>query len=265
VTGAPAMDGCAPEPVCLVATADELDALARRLGADRFPGVRQSVFDRLPAEHHEALADGFVATLRARGLVADGTAGPELMPAAALLLDPVVTGPVRYAVHRVENGRESGSIIAVGRGGEVVRHRTRGDLHRFDLLGTGGDAAAALSPLLALPDTAAVPTAARPAGRPRPVPQSQLSSSLPPMDSWHAVSLVQRVDDVDGTQAAVAVSWLAVVDARPAALVTVEPTDADGMDPDTEQLLVVVPTDVPAISRRLAAWCGAGLPSSAAG
>jgi hypothetical protein len=262
VTGTPAVDDCVPGPVCLVATADELDALARRLGADRFPGVRQSVFDTMPAEHHVALADSFIATLRARGLVVDGTAGPELTSTAALLLDPVVTGPVRYAVHRTEDGRESGSIIAVGRGGEVVWHRTRGDLHRFDLLGTGGDAAAALSALLAPPDAAAVPTPARPAGRPRPVTQSQLAGSLPPMDSWRAVSLVQRVDDVDGT-AAVAVSWLAVVDASPAALATVEPAASGGMDPDAEQLLLVAPTDVPAISRRLAAWCRAGLLSPA--
>jgi hypothetical protein len=263
VTGAPAMDGCAPGPAGLVATADELDALARRLGADRFPGVRRSVFDQVPAEHHDALAAGFVATLRARGLVADGAAGPELTPTAVLLLDPVVTGPVRYAVHRTEDGRESGSIVAVGRGGEVVWHRTRGDLHRFDLLGTGGDAAAALSTLLALSDAATVPQPARPAGRPRPVTRSQLASSLPPMDSWRAVSLVQRVDDVDGTEAAVAVSWLAVVDASPAALVTVEPAAASGMDPEAEQLLAVAPTDGPAISRRLAAWCRAGLPSAA--
>jgi hypothetical protein len=262
VTGTPAMDACLPGPVCLVATADELDALARRLGADRFPGVRQSVFDRLPAEHHEALVNGFVATLRARGLVVDGTAGPGLTPPAALLLDPVVTGPVRYAVHRTEDGRESGSIVAVGRGGEVVWHRTRDDLHRFDLLGTGGDAAAALCPLLALPEAAATPTPARPASRPRPVSRSQLAGSLPPMDSWRAVSLVQRVDDVDGT-AAVAVSWLAVVDASPAALVTVEPAAAGGMDPDAEQLLIVAPTDAAAISRRLAAWGRVGLPSAA--
>lgn len=264
MTGTPAMDGCVPAPACLVATADELDALARRLGADRFPGVRQSVFDRMPAEHHDALVDGFVATLRARGLVADGTAGPELALAAVMLLDPVVTGPVRYAVHRVEDGRESGSIIAVGRGGEVVWHRTRGDLHRFDLLGTGSDAATALSALLALPDAATVPTPPRPAGRPRTVTRSQLASSLPPVDSWRALSLIQRVDDVDGTQAAVAVSWLAVVDASPAALVTVEPAAAsDGLDPDAEQLLVVAPTDIPTISRRLGSWCGAGLPSAA--
>jgi hypothetical protein len=251
--------------VWLTATADELDAVARRLGADRFPGVAQSIFDTTPTDLHQLLAERFTATLQARRLVAEQGGRLVLAPAAAALLDPVVTGPVRYAVHCTGDDREAASMLAVGHRGEVVWHRVRAQLHRFDLLGTDGDVAAALCRVLGLPAPPAA-GARRAASRPRgriDVAGSRLAGHPPPADRWQAVTIVQRVDDVgtSDTDAAVAVSWLAVVDAGPDGLVTVTPAgEGDALDPDADPLLAVTPTDPPALAGRLASWCGPASP-----
>jgi hypothetical protein len=234
--------------------------LARRLGADRFPGVDRSIFDATPVDLHQLLAERFTATLQARRLVVAQDGRLVLAPAAAALLDPVVTGPVRYAVRHIGDDGEATSMLAVGHQRQAVWHRVRDELHRFDLLGTDGDVAAALCRVLGLP-APSVPGAQRTTGRAHgriDVTGSRLTGHLPSADHWHAVTIVQRVDDVDAgdTGAVVAVSWLAIVDAGPGGLVTVTPAgEDDALDADTDQLLTVMPTDRPALAGRLASWC----------
>lgn len=215
----------------LVATADELDALARRLGADRFPGVTRSVFDELPAAGHELLTGRFVTTLAARGLVVEDAGRLVLAPGAAALLDPVVTGPVRYVVdHEDATGADSG-VLAVGRRGHVVRHRVSGDLHRFDLLRTDGDALAALAAL-------GVPGA--PAGAvARAVPGRRLADQLPDPERWRSLTVVRRIEAVGGD--ATAVSWWVTVDLGGGDVRTVQPAaDDDTLDPDAEPLFTLL-------------------------
>jgi len=215
----------------LIATADELDALARRLGADRFPGVTRSVFDELPADSHPLLTGRFVATLAARGLVVEDDGRVVLAPGAAALLDPVVTGPVRYVVDREDATGADSSVVAVGRRGHVVRHRMSGDLHRFDLLGTDGDADTALAEL-------GVPAA--PAGAvTRAVPGRRLADHLPPPERWHSITVVRRVEEVASD--VTAVSWRVTVDLGDGDVRTVEPaTDDDTLDPDAEPLFTLL-------------------------
>jgi len=215
----------------LTATADELDALARRLGADRFPGVTRSVFDELPADRHPLLAERFVATLAARGLVVEHEGRLVLAPGAAALLDPVVTGTVRYVVDREDATGTESSVVAVGRRGHVVRHRVDGDLHRFDLLDTGGDVDAALAAL-------GVPVA--PAGAvARAVPGRTLADQLPAPEHWHSVAVVRRVEELAGD--ASAVSWRVTVDLGDGDVRTVEPAaDDDTLDPEAEPLFTLL-------------------------
>lgn len=212
----------------LTATADELDALARRLGADRFPGVQRSIFDEVPAALHPLLTERFVATLAARGLVAVEGDRLVLAPGAAAVLDPVVTGPVRYLVdHEDADGVRSG-LVAVGRRGHVVLHRVSGDLHRFDLLGTDGDAEAAIG----------VPVAPVEAVR-RAVPGRTLASQLPDPEEWRSLSVVRRIESVD--EDATSFSWRVTVDLGDGDVRTVEPAaDDDTLDPDAEPLFALL-------------------------
>ena len=215
----------------LTATADELDALARRLGADRFPGVTRSVFDELPADQHPLLTERFVATLAARGLVVEQDGRLVLAPGAAALLDPVVTGTLRYVVDREDADGTESSVVAVGRRGHVVRHRVTGDLHRFDLLDTTGDADAAL---------AAVGVPAVPAGATtRAVPGRTLADQLPAPEHWHSVTVVRRIEELAGDTTAV--SWRISVDLGGGDVRTVEPAaDDDTLDPDAEPLFTLL-------------------------
>ena len=214
----------------LTATADELDALARRLGADRFPGVTRSVFDELPAERHPLLTERFVATLAARGLVVEQDGRVVLAPGAAALLDPVVTGTLRYVVDREDADGTESWVVAVGRRGHVVRHRATGDLHRFDLLDTAGDADAALAGLSGcrpVPDRGGHPHGAGTrAGRP-----AAAAGALAQRSPWSAASRswpATRPRSPGGSP-----STSASGDVR-----TVEPAaDDDTLDPDAEPLV----------------------------
>jgi hypothetical protein len=214
----------------LIATADELDALARQLGADRFPGVTRSVFDELPAGQHPLLAERFVATLVARGLVLERDGRPVLAPGAAVLLDPVVTAPVRYVVDTETAAGATSVVVAVGRGGHVVRHQVAGRMHRFDLLGTDGDADAALA-------AAGVPVA--PAGAvSRALPGRRVADQLPPAAQWESITVVRRVEQLD--EDTTAVSWRVTVDLGGGDVRTVEPSaDDDTLDPDADPLFTL--------------------------
>lgn len=215
----------------LTATADELDAVARRLGADRFPGVTRSIFDELPAHHHPLLTERFVATLAARGLVLEHDGQLVLAPGAAALLDPVVTGPVWYVVDREDAAGAESGVIAVGRHGHVVRHRVSGDLHRFDLLGTDGDADAAL---------VAVGVPAVPAGAAaRAVSGRRLADQLPAPELWDGITVIRRIEEVETD--ATAASWRVTVDLGGGDVRTVEPdADDDTLDPDAEPLFTLL-------------------------
>jgi hypothetical protein len=253
-----------PAPLdALTVTADELDALARRLGADRFPGVTRSLFDSVPDAHHAALVDGFLAALAARGLLAERDGELVAPPAVAALLAPELRGDTRYEVERIE--ADTTAVTALGAASTaVVWHHADGLLHRFELVGTDGDVAGALLRVIDPPASAAS-SRARPfastrdrllAARGRPGgPVAGFAVAL--ADGWRATTVVRRLSHARSVPAA---SWLAVVDGGPGRLWLVEPdpeSPHDGLLDGDDPALLLSPVDADDLRRRLGSWCGA--------
>lgn len=237
-----------------VATAHELDALARRLGADRFPGVSSSVFDDVPLNDHGSLAEGLMANLVAREVVQVCEGRVEAIGVGGALLAPVVHGAMRIMVERTEG--ETRTTTALGVDGDVVVwHRSEGDLHGFDLVADDGDP---VSPLLELID-------APPAGPPAGDASSFTTTShrlaravdgdpgrfmptafVDALDRWRATTTVRRLEAVDGTASA---AWISIIDGGQGRIWAVEadPNDpADVLDGDDPGLLINPVTDVSA-------------------
>lgn len=257
----------------LTVTADELDALARRLGARRFPGVASSVFDVIGPEHHHVLTASLLAGLAARGLLAEREGRLVSPPDVAALLAPTLRGDIRYGVERVEAG--SRITTAVGEvDGIVVLHRADGPYHRFDCVGTDGDVARVLASLVdastdADADADDDPDAGPPTGRatvrcrrsrllaagerPELVPAEVAGLG----DGWLATTTVEQAGS--GSAATAAMSWISIMDSGPGRVWLVEPDDApgdDGLLGDDDPIYRLTPVDAPGLHRRLAAWCG---------
>lgn len=248
----------------LTLTGDELTAIARRLGARRFPGVGSSVYDEVPAAHHGVLTKSLLASIAARGLVAEQDGRLIASPHVAMLLGPSLRSGISYSITRVtEDGHQSTTALgAVDT--TVVWHRADGPFHRFDVVRTDGDIGAALldvvdpSPAATEPEPAPHLAGARRFRRRR----SQLRQAttrpelVPPafgeaLDHWRATTTVTQVGAPSG---AVAFSWLAVVDAGPGRLWSVEPDSAspdDGLLDSDDPLLVLTPLDRRGLRARL--------------
>lgn len=245
----------------LTVTADELDALARRLGAVRFPGVAGSVFDTIGAEHHPLLAERLLATLVARGVVAERDGELVADPGVATLLAPTLHGQIRYEIERTEPDGRLTTALGVA-GDIVVWQRAEGAYHRFDLVGTDGDPAPALAALVnaapGVPEPAARPFRSRrtrlaAAGQqPRGVPAAFAALAV----DWRATTVITQVG---ATATVSAMSWLAVIDGGPGRVWLIEPDPSspdDGLLDGDDPLCRVTPTDPGSLHRHLAAWCG---------
>lgn len=260
MTGPPST---AADPLASVLlTGDLLDAIARRLGARRFPGVGSSLYDAVPAEHHADLTERLVAALVTRGDFADRAGGLVTTPEVAALLAPVIRGGPYYKIDRTSTDGHQVTALAEA-DGAVVWHRAEGAYHRFDLLRTDGDLAAALYALLD-------PSPGQPAPDARPFDRrrSRLTAAgeqprLVPAqfaqiaETWRATTTVSQV----GTPYAgtVALSWLSVIDGGPGQVWLVEPapdTPEDGILDSDDPVYAVAPAGPAAVRGRLAAWCG---------
>lgn len=253
----------ARRPLSLTVTADELDALARRLGAARFPGVAGSVFDAIGAEHHGLLAERLLAALVARGLVAERDGELVADPGVATLLAPTLHGPIRYEIERTEpDGRHTTALGVAG--DTVVWQRAEGVYHRFELVGTDGDPAAALAALVDAAPGEPAPAArvfrrrrsrlAAAGERPQGVPAAFAALA----GDWRATTVITQVGAAAGAGTA-ALSWLAVIDGGPGRVWLVEPDPTspdDGPLDGDDPLCRVTPTDPAALRHHLSAWCG---------
>jgi len=253
------------QPGSLTVTADELDALARRLGARRFPGVAGSVFDVIGPEHHHVLTASLLTGLAARGLLAEREGRLVTTPEVAALLAPTLRGRIRYGVERIEAG--SRITTAVGEvDGIVVLHRADGPYHRFDCVGTDGDVARVLASLV---DVSAHTGASPPASgatfrcrRSRLLAAGERPELVPAEvallgDGWLATTTVEQAGATSAATAAM--SWLSIMDSGPGRVWLVEPDGApgdDGLLGDDDPVYRLTPVDPPALHRRLAAWCG---------
>jgi hypothetical protein len=246
----------------LTLTADELDAIARRLGARRFPGVGASIYDDVPAAHHRLLTDRLLAAAMARGILAERGGRLIAAPQVALLLGPSLRGSVSYTVERADSHGARSTTALGAANGAVVWHRADAGFHRFEVLRSDGDVAAALMGLLAAPDGPVVA-----AGQPFRRRRSQLEQAgdrpgLVPesfaaiADLWGATTTLTQVGAPNGSPG---FSWLTVVDAGPGRIWTVEPdprSPDDGLLAGDDPVLTVTPTATDALETRLAAWCG---------
>jgi hypothetical protein len=261
----------------LTVTADELDALARRLGATRFPGVAGSIFDTVGPEHHSPLTGSLLAGLTARGLIAEYDGRLVATREVATLLAPTLHGRVWYLVERTEPG--SRVRTAVGEvDGIVVLHRADGPYHRFDLVGTDGDVPRVLSALADPspgPPVTTHPLLCRlgPTPSPRRSRANQGDMEIePPLfaldrrgegaelaalaDGWLATTTVGQAGTPGG---APAMSWLSIMDSGAGRVWSVEPDPGpgdDGLLDGDDPLYRLTPIDPGSLHQRLTTWCG---------
>jgi len=248
----------------LMLTADELDALARRLGAVRFPGVTESLFDTIDRRHHDLLADRLLAGLTARGLIAGD--GPRVLarPEVATLLAPTLRGSIWYGVERTEPGLRF--TTAVGEFERaVVWHRAEGPYHRFDLVGTDGDVANALADLIDASAGAPVAGSAFRARHSRLAAAGEGPDLVPGAfaavgDGWRATTTVTQA----GATATPSVSWLSIIDGGPGRVWMVEPDPDDAVLSADDPACRVTPVDPAGLRRHLTAWSGCVLSAAAA-
>jgi hypothetical protein len=233
----------------LLVTADELDALARRLGASRFPGVTTSLFDTVGAEHHRVLTDRLLATLIARGLVEERDSRLVAPAETAALLGPTLCGGIRYEIERTDP--DARAVTALGAfAGLVVWHRADGLYHRFDAVSTDGDVARALVDLV---DPAPGPAA----GRPFRARHSALPSRLESLpDGWRATTTITQAAAPDGVTA---LSWVSIVDCGDGQVWLLEPdpdSPDDGLAAGDDPVLRATPVDPAGLLAYLTDWCG---------
>lgn len=145
-------DGYAP-----LLTADELTAIARGIGAPRFPGVGPTLYDELAPELHTLLDERLHASLVARGALAPDGDGELLpLPPFDAVLTAVLTHRTYVAVEQLAPAVGAGEFVTraflAGEHG-VVRHTAAEPFHSLQL--TPGPLSAALTEPL-VPNTAEV-------------------------------------------------------------------------------------------------------------
>ena len=250
----------------LTVTADELDALARRLGTARFPGVGDSLFDAVPGTYHSVISDHILAGLTARGMIAERDGRIVASPPVAALLAPTLRGAIRYEIERIEPAGTSVTALSEANG-MVVWHRAEGLYHRFDLIGTDGDIARVLAELLDPAEGVATTRPAdvhrRPFRRRRSAlvaaaeqPQAVPATFAALADHWRATTTICQLGTLNGTPAA---SWFTVVDGGQEHwwLVETDPDSTeDGLLEADDPMLAVIPLDATALRRHLDRWCG---------
>lgn len=228
--------------VCL--TGDELTVLARRLGAARFPGVRDSAYDVLDEGLHQVLDERFLGCLWARELLEvrqDGTQDGLLWPGEPLasLVEAVASHEMYVAVEELlpdESNPGPGSglrtltqtnAFMIG-AGAVVLHRIAEPLHLLELAAD----VSVESELAKLLDPS--PGAGRPGRRCHRGRKSGLATIVADAPSPR-VTVLTRSDHRDDARAH---GFLAIIDSGPGELwLVVEDDRYDDLRADPAQLL----------------------------
>lgn len=234
-------------------TSDELNAIARGLGAPLFPGVRASCFDALAPEQHPPLVDSFLLSLVARDLLTPDPDG-VLWPVAELaaLISVVADHQVHLSVEQTLPATQPGMVlrweVLAGPAG-VVRHLVDDPIHHFEIDLAGDDpvddglagnrpsggalAARAVAAVAALVDVSAGVGA--PGRRQRFGRRSHLAEVVPaPEGGWQRVTLLSRADAEQDTCLE---GFLGVLDGGPGQLWLVH----DDIGGDDAEAVVAVP------------------------
>ncbi|BCL14455.1 hypothetical protein [Micromonospora sagamiensis] len=219
-------------------TSDELTAIAHGLGATLFPGVRASCFDAVAPEQHPLLADGFLMSLVARGLLAPDADG-VLWPAdeLAALVATVANHRVHLTVEQTMPATHPDTVLrweVMAGGAGVVRHLVDDPIHHFEIDPADGDLAARAEATVAelVDRSAGVGTPGR---RQRWGRRSRLADVVPaPGEGWRRVTLLARAD---GDERSRVEGLLGVLDGGPGQLWLVH--DETGSDDD--EAVVAVP------------------------
>ncbi|KLL11327.1 hypothetical protein [Protofrankia coriariae] len=230
-------------PTAVRLTGDELTAIARCLGARRFPHVPYSGYNEIDEELHPLLDDELLAGLAARGLV-DVHADGELRLAGPLasVVGAVAAGRVHIAVEQIRPAGDPGTtracaLVAGDRG--LVRHWSDGPLH--DLEHDPDTHALDVRLRVTLSDLVnPSPGTGRPGRRRLRATERRLADALPaPADGWRRVTVLARTDDA-GDDARVD-GLLAVFDGGPGELWLGHCEDADAADGNAALTMVADP------------------------
>jgi hypothetical protein len=147
----------------LIATADELDALAFGLTGEPFPGTEPSLLDAVRPQQRPLVAARIVRSLALRDVVRWGPDGPVVTEAYRPLLAGRITPHIEVAV-RVATPASARLAVACRRDSTVVVHTCEGGVHR--IRADTRDLADVVMTLLALPaDVADRPAGAHGGGR----------------------------------------------------------------------------------------------------
>ncbi len=222
-------------------TADQLVALATRLGVPGIPGVRSALLEDGPPE----LADALLLTLEAVGHVIRDGEQLVVDPDLALLLVPLLEGEC-WVVERAD--QDSATTTVVCRLDDVVVvHARSGELHTLQL---AEDLATALLGLLDASAAAAENVHGVRAARSRLLDRPVLASTV---GTWRATTTLQRLS----TPAAV--EKAGVIDGGPGRVwwVTLDPDADDALEDDPT--LLAVPAGPGALGPLLTVWAGAAV------
>jgi hypothetical protein len=118
-------------PPVLVATADELDALAYGLAGAGFPGVGRTLVTAASPEHRAVVARRLTGALRLRGIVESCAGGWQVAPAYRELLDAVLEPDLVVAVRVRTPTASTMTLVSRGRGAVVLHEATVDGDHRL--------------------------------------------------------------------------------------------------------------------------------------
>lgn len=250
VTPGPVATGTDP---ALLLTADQLTAVAHSVGAPGFPGVTDSVYDKVDPHLHLELDGRFLATLAARGLLVPDIE-EHLRPAGPLsaIVDAAILNQTYVTVWA---GLERCALVAGHRG--LLTHRIAEPLHQLHLdpdpVDLGTRLAGAIGTLVAMsPGDGQL-------GRRRHRGQwSRLPELVPAPDGgWRRITVLTRADEAGpGVRMA---GFLAVLDGGAGELWLVSEVDGEPGGDDRE--VVAEPAsdaDVTAALRQFAAIPASG-------
>ncbi|MEV4133845.1 hypothetical protein AB0J72_16955 [Dactylosporangium sp. NPDC049742] len=118
-------------PPALLATADELDALAYGLAGAGFPGVGPTLVAAAPPEHRAAVARRLTGALRMRGIVQSCVGGWQVAPVYQDLLDAVLDPDLVVGVRVRTPAASTMTLVSRGRGTVVLHEATADGDHRL--------------------------------------------------------------------------------------------------------------------------------------